>query len=177
MIWARVFEVSNAVFRDGSLREWLECMNADIIDELLHWWIQNWMDAGKWWRLWQVSPTGDSGPSLKGVWCPGLSVLCLSSVMRWVPPRAAHHDTLLPHTHPEAKTEILRQKTSFPLVYAITVVQVITHHAYFWVRGKISQVWANCFWCAYIAKESRLRLIYWSQMRSYILTEDPSLPL
>lgn len=103
--------------------------------------------------------------------------ICVSSVMRWVPPRAAHHDTLLPHTHPEAKMEILRQKTSFPLVCAITVVQVITHHAYFWVRGKISQVWANCFWCAYIAKESRLRLIYWSQMRSYILTEDPSLPL
>lgn len=103
--------------------------------------------------------------------------LCLSSVMRWVPPRAAHHDALLPHTHPEAKMEILRQKTSFPLVCAITVVQVITHHAYFWVRGKISQVWANCFWCAYIAKASRLRLIFWSQMKSDRLTEDPSLPL
>lgn len=103
--------------------------------------------------------------------------LCLSSVMRWVPPRAAHHDALLLHTHPEAKMEILRQKTSFPLVCAITVVQVITHHAYFWVWGKISQVWANCFWCAYIAKASRLRLIFWSQMKSDRLTEDPSLPL
>lgn len=86
-----------------------------------------------------MSPTGDSGPSLKGVWCPGLSV-SVSLVCDEVPPRAAHHDALLPHTHPEAKMEILRQKTSFPLVYAITVVQVITHHAYFWVRGKISQV-------------------------------------
>lgn len=177
MIWARVFEVSNAVFRDGSLREWLECMNADIIDELLHWWIQNWMDAGKWWRLWQVSPTGDSGPSLKGVWCPGLSV----SVSRlwW---GEYHH--VLPtmilsyHTHtPRSKNGNLEAKDIFPLVCAITVAQVITHHAYFWVRGKISQVWANCFCCAYIAKASRLRLIYWSQMRSYILTEDPSLPL
>ena len=156
----------------------IECMNADIIDELLHWWIQNWMDAGKWWRLWQVSPTGDSGPSLKGVWCPGLSVSVSLVCDEVSPPRAAHHDALLPHTYTEKqKWKSGGKRHLSPLFVLSRWYKWLTHHAYFWVWGKISQVWANCFWCAYIAKASRLGLIYWSQMRSYILTEDPSLPL
>lgn len=104
--------------------------------------------------------------------------LCLSSVMRWVPPRAAHHDALLPHTYTEKqKWKSGGKRHLSPLFVLSRWYKWLTHHAYFWVRRKISQVWANCFWCAYIAKASRLRLIYWSQMRSYILTEDPSLPL